>query len=113
MPQGYAPTVFVSSTCYDLRQLRQDLRQFFESLGYEPLISENPAFPVNPQANTLDNCIQAVRDRADIFVLVIGERYGHIAPSGHSITNLEYLEARAKGVPIFVFLTEPLINLLP
>jgi hypothetical protein len=70
------PSVFVSSTCYDLRQIRVDLRDFLAGLGLDPVLSEFASFPVNPDASTLDNCLKAVEQRADIFVLVIGGRYG-------------------------------------
>jgi hypothetical protein len=84
-------------------------------LGYDAVISENSAFPVNPQASTLDNVVSAVRDRADIMVLMVGARYG-TTPSGQgdrSITNLEYLEAKAKGIPTYVFISRRIIHALP
>ena len=35
------PSIFVSSTCYDLKQIRQDIREFIEAdLGYEAILSE-------------------------------------------------------------------------
>lgn len=110
MPSGYPPSVFISSTCYDLSQIRLDLKNSIELLGYVPVFSESPAFPVNPQADNLENCLRAVRDRADLFVLVVGGRYGSQVNGGNSITNLEYLEARAKGVPIFVFVAQSVLH---
>ena len=104
--------MFVSSTCYDLSQIRADIREFLLSLGVEPLLSEHTTFPVNPQADTLENCVNVVRQRADIFVLIVGARYGTQA-EGKSITNLEYLEARAKGIPIYVFLLKSIQHALP
>ena len=82
-------------------------------MGYVAVISESSAFPVNPQADNLENCIRAVRDRADFFVLVVGSRYGTQTQDGRSITNHEYLEAREKGVPIFVFVTQSVLHNLP
>lgn len=38
------PTVFVSSTCFDLSQVRHDMKQFIETIGYEPLLSEFDSF---------------------------------------------------------------------
>src|SRR6476646_11478620 len=112
MPKGFPPSVFVSSTCYDLNQIRADLRVFLLSLGVEPLLSEHTTFPVNPQVGTMANCVNAVKERADIFVLIVGSRYGTLDESGKSITNREYLEARAKGIPIYVFISNSILNIL-
>jgi hypothetical protein len=106
------PKLFVSSTCYDLKQIRIDLRQFIESVGFEPMLSEFDSFPVDPTLNTVANCIERVQSGADIFVLVVGGRYGSIVPSGKSITNLEYLEARAKGIPVYVFVQKSVLSVL-
>lgn len=112
MPKGSPTTLFISSTCYDLGQIRTDLRDFAYSLGYEPILSELDGFPVNPSINTISNCLKAVKDSADLFVLVVGGRYGSTNGSGLSITNLEYLEAAAKGIPIFVFVKSDILALL-
>jgi Domain of unknown function (DUF4062) len=113
MPKGFAPSVFVSSTCYDLSQIRTDLRDFLQGLGIEPLLSEHPMFPVNPQITTTANCVSVVKERADIFVLIVGARYGTQDETGKSITNCEYLEARTKGTPIYIFLWKPILHTLP
>jgi len=109
-----APNIFLSSTFYDLRQVRADLRDFVEhQLGYRLLGSEYDTFPVDPGVNTLENCRRRVERDADIFVLVVGSRYGTI-PEGfqRSITNVEYLAARAKRVPIYAFIQRDVIALL-
>lgn len=106
------PTVFVSSTCYDLKQVRADLQNFLENMGLVPLLSEYSSFPVIPDAGTLENCRETVESRADILVLIVGGRYGSLMPSGKSITNLEYLQARAKGIPVYVFVQRAIIDIL-
>lgn len=113
MPKGSRTTLFVSSTCYDLAQLRADLKDFGESVGFEPVLSELDTFPVNPSQDTVSNCLEVVRTRADLFVLVVGGRYGSINETGRSITNLEYLEAAARGIPIYVFVKSEILSLLP
>jgi hypothetical protein len=107
------PCVFVSSTCYDLRQVRADMRQFLEELGLDPLLSESNSFPVNPDVGAVDNCLEVVQERADIFVLVVGGRYGSTTDTGKSVTNLEFLGARAKGVPVYVFVIRAILDVLP
>jgi hypothetical protein len=34
------PRVFVSSTFYDLRYIRENLRIFIKNMGFEPILSE-------------------------------------------------------------------------
>jgi hypothetical protein len=108
------PRVFVSSTFYDLRQIRDGLRRFLDELGYLPLLSEHLSFPVDPTEPTVENCKLQVDREADIFVLIVGRRYGSLDKATHrSVTNLEYLAARAKKIPIYAFIDkriEPLIE---
>ena len=110
MSIAHPPSVFVSSTCYDLAQVRQDLRLFFESLGMVPILSEFPSFPVDPNLDAIENCLVGVKEKADIFVLVVGGRYGSETENGKSVTNLEYLEAKAKGIPRYVFVQKHILT---
>ena len=34
------PRVFVSSTFYDLKYIRQDLEYFIKEMGYDPILNE-------------------------------------------------------------------------
>lgn len=114
LEEARRPSIFVSSTCYDLKQIRQDIREFIEEdLGYEAILSEYDSFPIDPDRDTINNCLRVVEQRADIMVLIIGNRYGYITDRGEkSITNLEYLRAKAKGIPIFVFIDQKINNML-
>lgn len=104
------PTVFVSSTCYDLKQIRQDLEHFLkDELGFEPLLSESDSFPVDPQLSTTENCTRIVDEHADIFILIVGCRYGNPSDTGQSVTNLEYLHAKQKNIPIYVYIDKSII----
>lgn len=104
--------IFVSSTCYDLSQIRKDLRDFITGLGHNPILSEQNDFPIDPQLDNWENCINAVKEYADIFILIIGENYGYIGKTGKSITNTEYLTALQKGIPIYTFTLKSMITLL-
>ena len=112
---GTSPTVMISSTFYDLSQIRKDLELFLaDELSYVPLLSESPSFPIDPDATTIENCRTRVQQLADILVLVVGGRYGFIdETTSKSITNLEYLEARLKGIPIYTFVSRQILSLLP
>jgi hypothetical protein len=107
------PLIFVSSTCYDLKQVRADLKQFIEGLGCEPILSEYDSFPVNPGIGTVDNCLNVVESKASILVLVVGGRYGSTNERGLSVTNLEFRTAKAKGIPVYVFVVRSILEILP
>jgi hypothetical protein len=107
------PALFVSSTCYDLAQVRENVAEFCATLGMASLVSERGQFPVDPSASTIENCLKVVRERADLFLLIVGGRYGSLAEAGKSVTNLEYLEAKAKGIPKYVFVKREVLALLP
>jgi hypothetical protein len=108
---GATPTVMISSTFYDLAYIRREVANFITTeLGYRALVSESSSFPLDPDLGTLDLCRKRVEDDADILVLIMGLRYGSIDERyGKSITNIEYLTARHKGIPIYAFMTSDLI----
>jgi hypothetical protein len=108
------PVVMVSSTFYDLRQVRADLTDFISAMGYIHLLSELDSFPIDPGSDTIENCRRRVENDADILVLVIGGRYGHVdSATALSVTNLEYLAARAKRIPIFAFVQRSVLAVVP
>ena len=111
----HAPGVMISSTFYDLRQVRDNLRRFLQDeLGYRPLVSEHPSFPVNPTITTIENCKERVERDADVLILIVGGRYGTVDDAtSKSVTNLEYLAARQKGIPIYAFIQSGIINVMP
>ena len=105
--------IFVSSTCYDLSQIRNNIKQCIIDLGHAPILSEMKDFPIDPQLSSTENCINAVKNVADIFVLIIGNKYGSVLESGQSITNTEFLTAVNKGIPIYTFALKQMTVLLP
>lgn len=109
-----APTVMVSSTFYDLRQVRTDLGEFLTNLGYAALLSEHDSFPIDPDVDTVENCRRRVEADADVLVLVVGGRYGSVdSKTSKSVTNLEFDAARVKGIPIYAFVVKSVSTLVP
>lgn len=95
------PRVFVSSTYYDLKYIRENLKYFIKTLGYEPTLSEEGDIFYHPKKHTHDSCITEVPS-CQMFVLIIGGRYGGtFKDSEKSITNTEYLEAIKQKIPVF------------
>lgn len=96
--------VFISSTCKNLVEERFTLKECIENLGHNAILSESPAFPIDPSKNTIDNCIGIVRDEADVFVLILKDKYGYVFPNtGKAITEMEFQTASDKGIPIYTF----------
>jgi len=95
------PRVFVSSTYYDLKYIRENLKYFIRTLGYEPTLSEEGDIFYNPKTHTHDSCINEVPS-CQIFVLIIGGRFGGtFKGTDNSIANTEYLEAIKQKIPVF------------
>ena len=105
--------VFISSTCYDLSQIRKDLKEGIQAMGHIPILSENKDFPVSPELTSMENCINAVRNESDIFVLIIGNRYGAKLDSGKSITNTEFVTAYSQKIPVYTFTLKQVVHVLP
>ncbi len=106
--------IFISSTYYDLSQVRENLKDCIEGLGHEPILSEFDSFPVIPDVNTIDNCKRNVYNEADILVLIIGGKRGSLDPESKiSITNLEYNTSKDKGIDSFVFVKKSILDILP
>lgn len=95
------PRVFISSTCYDLKHIRENLKYFVRTIGYEPVLSEEGAVFYNPNLHTHDSCLSEVPN-CQMLVLIIGGRYGGtFIDSDSSITNEEYREAIKSKIPVF------------
>ena len=96
-----APTIFVSSTFYDLRYVREGLRRFIESLGYIAVLSEEGTVFYDPRTSAAEACLAEIGN-ADMLVLILGGRYGSPMPDGsQSVTNAEYQQAVEDKIPIF------------
>ncbi len=109
------PFIFISSTFDDLQHIRNHLVNFIETdLGYGALAFEERKFPADPSVDTTLNSIQAVQERADVLVLIVGRSYGTPPDddSEKSVTHLEYEAARRKDIPVFVFIDKSVLATL-
>lgn len=107
-------SIFLSSTCYDLKSLREHLRSEIAAWGHDPVLSDYPSFPVFPDLSAVENCKKVVRDRADVFVLVVGGKRGSLdVETECSVVNSEYREARAAGLDCIVFVDRQVWDLRP
>jgi hypothetical protein len=99
------PRIFISSTFYDLRQIREDLERTVKDLGYEPIRHETGAIAYSKDEK-LESAAYREVDLCDVLVSIIGGRYGSdsaVAP-GASISQTELRRALERGVQVFIFI---------
>ncbi|MFR2822652.1 MAG: DUF4062 domain-containing protein [Thomasclavelia sp.] len=104
------PRVFVSSTFYDLRYIREDLANFIRAHDFEPIMFEEGDIGYTPGKPLDDSCYEAMRN-SDMAILIIGGQYGSAATgedekseSFASITRNEFKNAVDGNVPVFCFI---------
>lgn len=100
------PRIFVSSTFYDLKYIRENIKFFIKNLGYDPVLSEEGNVFYDPNLHVQDACIAEVPS-CQILVLIIGGRYGGLfKETEKSVTNTEYIEAVKLKIPIFALVEQ-------
>ncbi len=98
------PRVFISSTFYDLRQVRADLDLFIEQLGYEPVRNEEGDIPYGKDEALEEYCYKEIKN-IDILICIIGGRFGtESKKSKSSITHLELKTALNESKQIYIFI---------
>ena len=109
------PRIFISSTFYDLKHIRSSMENFIDSLGFESILSEKGSIAYNPDIPLDESCYREAHS-CDIFVLIIGGRYGSPISSEEvvdktnfyerykSITKLEYENAIKKDIPVYILI---------
>lgn len=104
------PQIFISSTFYDLRGVRDDLARAMKDLGYETIRHEVGAIPYGRSDKLESSCYREVQN-CDILVCVIGGRYGSgstVSPG--SITQNELRAAYDQGKQVFVFVEKNVLS---
>lgn len=111
------PRIFISSTYYDLKHIRNNIESFVESLGYEAVLFESGDIPFHHDTPLDESCYGEIHN-SHMLVLVIGGRYGSPTSGSkkltgkekekayevyNSVTKKEYETARERDIPIFIF----------
>lgn len=105
------PRIFVSSTFYDLKYVREDLSNFIKAHDFEPIMFEDGDIGYTP-GRALDRACYETMHSADMVLLIIGGNYGSPAEGEVkdefkeyiSITRNEFKAAVSEGIPIYVFI---------
>ncbi|HEI6852762.1 TPA: DUF4062 domain-containing protein [Yersinia enterocolitica] len=108
------PRIFVSSTYYDLKHIRSSLEFFIKDMGYEPILSENGSIAYS-SADPLDESCYKEATLADMFILIVGGRYGSEISKTRggdtdasfytkydSVTKKEFDTAANANIPIYI-----------
>jgi Domain of unknown function (DUF4062) len=89
--------VYVSSTVADLERERRAVMDWLVAAQLQPVHSYRPS------SETVLDSVLADVDGCDLYVLILGHRYGFVPadgnPEGLSITHLEFRRAGQSGIP--------------
>lgn len=108
------PCVFVSSTYYDLKHVQSSLDSFIKSLGYDFILSKKGDISHSPDISFDESFCRELAN-ADIFLLIIGGRYGSATTDNKkqekkffenydSMTKKEYESASSRNIPVYILI---------
>lgn len=104
------PRIFISSTFYDLKQLRTDLDQFITSLGYDTVRNEEGEIPYGNDEALETYCYNEI-NQCDMLICIIGNKYGSESRSGqYSITQKELKTAIEEKKQVYIFIDKNVLS---
>lgn len=105
--------IFVSSTAYDLLDIRAEVEAHLRSLGFSPVMSDSrqSEFDVKHPTNSIETCLINLRD-CEVVIVILDKRYGPSLKSSGiaevSATHLEYREAVKENLPVCFYVRDRL-----
>jgi Domain of unknown function (DUF4062) len=97
------PRIFISSTFYDLRQVRTDLERFISEIGYEPIQHERGQIPYGSQEKLESYCYKEI-SQVDIVVNIVGGRFGSgSVEEAYSVSQMELKQALKLNKQSYIF----------
>ncbi len=101
------PRIFLSSTFYDLRYIRNDLERFIRDLGYDPVMSERGQIAYGRTEPLEQYCYREI-STCDMLVHIVGGKYGSQSQKEpYSISQMELKTAHDLHKQIYVFVERP------
>ena len=110
----------ISSTCYDLLDVRFELAHVLEADGHIVRQSDcEERVEVDGVTDSIELCLQNI-DACDLVILIVDRRYGglfrkhpkaiesatQLGIPAISATHLEFLHARSKDYPVFCYVRD-------
>jgi len=97
------PRVFISSTFFDLRQVRADLERFIKQMGYDPVLHERGRVAYGSDKKLEDYCYREI-ELCEIVVSIVGGRFGSGSQRDpYSISQIELKTAIEHGKAVYIF----------
>ncbi len=97
------PRIFISSTYYDLKNVRADLERYIRECGYEPVLNERGNIPYGSEKKLEEYCYKEI-ELCDVLLSIIGGRFGSSAEEApYSISQKELKTALELGKPAYIF----------
>jgi hypothetical protein len=99
------PRIFLSSTYYDLKQIRADLERFIREQGYDPVLNELGNIPYGKEERLEEYCYKEING-IDILVSVIGGRFGSSSKreDNKSVSQMELNTAIDLNKQVYIFI---------
>lgn len=99
------PGVMISSTLIDLKEHRAILIDALDRQEMYPIKMES--YVLDPEDDVISASLKMVR-KASAYIGLVSHRYGQVVesplnPNGHSVSRLEFEEAKKRGLPTLVF----------
>ncbi|MBV8044492.1 DUF4062 domain-containing protein [Pluralibacter sp.] len=101
--------IFVSSTYEDLFKARKKIIETVLSLYHFPVGMEMFSADDSEQWEVIRETIEG----SDYYIIIIGHRYGSVASTGLSYTEMEYDYAKSLGIPVLAFIRDRNVGTLP
>lgn len=97
------PRIFISSTFYDLRHVREDVARFVRDQGYEPVLFERGDVSYGRAEAPQEYCYKEI-ELSDILISIVGGRYGtESSDRGYSVSQKELRHALEQGKQVYIF----------
>jgi hypothetical protein len=104
------PRVFISSTFYDLRQVRADLERFIRDMGFDPVLNERGSVPYGNEEKLEEYCYKEI-ELCDILLSIVGGRFGTGSQhEPYSISQMELKTALRLGRPVYIFVERGVLS---
>jgi hypothetical protein len=98
------PRIFLSSTFYDLKYIRNDLEAFIREIGYEPVLHERGHVPYGRMEALEEYCYKEISN-CDVLIHIVGGRFGSESnEQNYSISQVELRTAHKLNKQVYIFI---------